>query len=138
MLAHAPSIQPTIVPNRPVDAVDVLPVLRRIRRGLDAALQVPRLPSIDEQRFSAVYIGLVDLERRLREVARLCGALDAPGLLVTRSDLRARATTAVELLEALTALHRLDPAAVDAMSSAAAHTRRIVALERAYGRGLFA
>ncbi len=138
MLAHAPSVQPTIVPNRPVDALDVLPVLRRIRRGLDVALQVPRLPSIDEQRFSAVYIGLVDLERRLRDVTQLCGTLDAPGLLVTRSDLLARATIAVELLEALTALHRLDPGADGSLSSASAHTRRIVALEGVYDRGLFA
>jgi hypothetical protein len=139
MLAHAPSIQqPVVVPNRPVDAVDVLPLLRRIRRALDAALLVPRLPSLDEQRFSGVYVGLVDLERRLREVARLCGTIDTAGLQVTRADLLARTTTAVELLEVLTALHCLAPSTADAMSQACIHTRRVVALERTYGRALFA
>ena len=140
MLAQprSPSTTTFSVPtaNRPIDELDVLPLLRRIRRALDGALVVPRLEVVQEQRFSAVYVGLVDLQQRLRQVARLCASEGfGPPLLFTRADLLARATTAVELLEQLTALHTLEAHDV---AGATALTRRIHALEHAYGRALFA
>ncbi len=133
--AHTTSTYTVPSPNRPIDELDVLPLLRRIRRSLDGALVVPRLDLVEEQRFSAIYVGLVDLEQRLRQVARMCSSeAFGPLLLATRSDLLARATLAVELLEQLTALHTLEAEG----PVATALRRRIGILEQAYGRALFA
>ena len=127
-----------VVPAQCIDAVDVLPLLARIRGALEACLTVPRLEIVDEQEVSGVYVGLVDLQQRLRRVARICHEHDAPGLQAARTDLLARGAVAVALLEALTALHRLPGHRSDTPSIALAIRERIQRLQRAYGRALFA
>lgn len=135
MLAPSPV---AIVPAQSIDAIDVLPLLVRVRRALEDCLSVPRLPVVEEQQISWTYVGLVELHQRLGAVARACHDTDDDDLRFARADLLARVSVAVSLLESLTALHRLPAGRADTPSITTAIRERIARLEGAYGRALFA
>ena len=113
---------------------EVLDTLSRMRRAQVAALALPRLGTVDEQRFSAVYIGVVDLEQRLRAVAGLCLDLPLAELTRVQDDLQSRGWVAAALLEALTESHQPGRSSEENDRTA----RRVAALGRAYGAALFA
>lgn len=101
-----------------------LPVERRARRALEAALTVDPLPAAEELRMSRVFVGLNDLRQRLA-----AGPLDGDEL----EEIQSRALAAAALLEALVALHQVDPRDADADARTAAWEWQVDALESQLG-----
>jgi hypothetical protein len=102
----------------------------RIQSALERAISIPRLSSIDEQRFSATFIGLVDLQQRLAKTAELATQLDLPVLHDALNDLVGRAWRAAAILDAMSALYTLDATGPDALVEAADCSRHLAALQK--------
>ena len=110
----------------------------RARRSLEGALAVGPQPPLVEQRLSAVYIGLVDLHRRLGSAERMRLLVACVDLERQVADLQRRTWLAAALLDAWVGLCTVDDAAADADARRSDWERLVAALEASSGTSLFA